>query len=232
MKPIFISSESGRGFSENDFLDKILEICDEHKKQKRALAFAFLIYDIEDASVRNVLENTVYWEALNKVAGKHLTVFYIESKLPQKTTPVSKVNVASQPLPGVMECLTGVNLGNLGLFGAKDKVAKSFGLPAEVKTPLVLFFQTDGKNVLDHFIVTLDTTRTEDSFLELKAHIDCAVASVKSVPDENYDNHVPVFELIRNEVQKGIRIRFISKKIVPKIGAGTVLALVKFFTGF
>ena len=43
--------------NKENLLDEILDICKQHKEEKRALAFAFLIYDFKDAAIHKVLKD-------------------------------------------------------------------------------------------------------------------------------------------------------------------------------
>src|SRR5580704_1457649 len=79
MYNVYLNSESlPQDFK--SFESKMLEICNEHRKEDRALAFAFILYDFENPHLRKILEDRYYWEALNIISGKYLTVFSIHCK--------------------------------------------------------------------------------------------------------------------------------------------------------
>lgn len=230
MKPVLISTESGENLSKEDFISKILKVCREHHEAKRALAFAFLVYDTEDASIIKVLKDNIYWEALNKVAGRFLTVFYVESSHPVALKPSDSSESRASHSEQHFGYMTAVDLRGLGADRVKETVLGSFGLSSDLKTPFVLFFQTDGELVLDHFAVTLHSDKIEESFLELKSHIGSAVSSVKEVQEKNFNNHQPIFELIKNEVKKGVRVKFFTKKVLPGVSTGTIVSLFKYLS--
>ena len=63
-----------------DFSHGIIELCEKHREESRALAFAFLIYDFCNPQTIKVLEDVDYWNALNTISGKYLSIYYIHSR--------------------------------------------------------------------------------------------------------------------------------------------------------
>ncbi len=63
-----------------DFSNGIIELCEKHRKDKRALAFAFIIYDFCNPHITKVLDDVDYWNALDAVSGKFLSIYYIPSR--------------------------------------------------------------------------------------------------------------------------------------------------------
>ncbi len=64
-------------YSFEEFWDRFLEICEEHRATGRALAFAFILYDFPHPQIIKMLRDTDYWRALDRLSGKHLTVFSV-----------------------------------------------------------------------------------------------------------------------------------------------------------
>ena len=65
---------------EKEFTGSINDLCEKHKNDNRALAFAFLIYDFENPQIIKVLDDTDYWNALHHTSGKLLSIYYIHSR--------------------------------------------------------------------------------------------------------------------------------------------------------
>ena len=72
---------TNEGYDINSFTECMISICNEHKKANRVLAFAFILYDFENPHLWKVLNDQVYWLALNEISGKYLTVFSLNYKV-------------------------------------------------------------------------------------------------------------------------------------------------------
>ena len=68
----------------------ILEKCSEHKAEKRAFAFALIVYDFNDPQITKILEDDSYFNALDYTSGKFLTVFYVHSEYIQYQSAKAK----------------------------------------------------------------------------------------------------------------------------------------------
>lgn len=90
MIPIYEQGEGeGIGHSFMSFREKFIEICDSHKQEDRALAFAFILYDFKDESIRKVLKDLGGFARLDRLAGRDLSIFYLHS---DKKTLTNKFN--------------------------------------------------------------------------------------------------------------------------------------------
>jgi hypothetical protein len=230
MVPIAITSK--QEFDHDKFRDHLLKICKKHKKQQRALAFAFIVYDLEDYTIHQILKNKDYWSALDKISGRHLSVFYINSrdtyyKERQRQIHAEEVRKRQKRMgKNYIGFLTAIPLKPTPLDNAMRFVEKEFQFDETLKHPFVLFFQTDGEEILDYFIVTLKQEKLEDAFLELRSHIKNSVKALEKVSPENYKNHQEIFNLIRKGIEEGKFYDFVNRKIVPKIGIGTIISLI------
>ena len=54
--------------SNDAFSQSIIDICEQHRKEKRALAFAFILYDFENPQIFKILDDRNYWNALNTIS--------------------------------------------------------------------------------------------------------------------------------------------------------------------
>src|SRR5437867_6099190 len=81
MHPIHLrSGDSDLGMSAAQFREKVIAICNKHRAEKRALVFAFLLFDRRHAQVARVLDDCRFYETLDEIAGSLLTVFFIHSE--------------------------------------------------------------------------------------------------------------------------------------------------------
>lgn len=234
MKPIIIKT-SDEQFTQSSFREYLLSLCEKHKKEGRALAFAFIVYDFEDNTIQEILGNERYWMSLDKISGKYLTIFYINSENSYLEKRLEEIYFdelsESSSNDGIMHNMRQIYSRSTPLDQTINFLKDEFGISEYIKHPFVIFFQSDGEKLLDSFVVALNDQKLEDSFLELKFHIKNAVDSVSIVSKENYNNHQEIFNLIKSDVKNGKTLRFIKTKIVPKFG--TVFSLVKtILTGF
>lgn len=235
MVPIAITSD--KQFDEEGFRNYLTDLCRKHKKEKRALAFAFLVYDFEDNTIQQILENPKYWTALDKISGRFLSVFYINSqdnyykKRQKQIFTEEKRQQQSVSQKGYMQFLTPITLKATPLEKSIYFLKKEFGLDDNLKHPFILFFQTDGEELLDYFVVALQQEKLEEAFLELKSQIKTAVDSVSKVTPDNFKNHKEIFNLIKLRVEGENSRNFIKTKVISKIGIGSIISFVKFLTG-
>ena len=80
MNPIYEQgSGNGIGHGLESFLARFDEICAEHLAQGRARSFAFVFYDFDDQALRRILKNQGVFAQLDRLSGKHLSVFYLDA---------------------------------------------------------------------------------------------------------------------------------------------------------
>lgn len=190
MHPIFRNSPAGpRGLSLDGFEHEFAAICEQHRAERRALAFAFLLYDFTSPQVPHVLQDRALWKALDVISGKYLSVFFFHARqLLEGQADVGRewiMEIDSDPVDDV----------NALAF-------RHFRLDRSPRVPCIIFFQVDGGVIADTYIVELHSERKEDFFLELKRVIHLAVESVSKVTAENYENTGEVFALMRGRLQE------------------------------
>jgi hypothetical protein len=138
MNRIFEQSEGrGKGYELPDFLDRFGGICAEHLRTGRAKAFAFVLYDFQDASVRNVLKDEEGFLELDRLSGTDLSVFYLHET---DRDYVPKFNA---------------------------KFLQLLGVAGEARTPCVVFFRMENGRIADTSVANLDSRNLLISFHEL-----------------------------------------------------------------
>ena len=199
------------------FYDRFLQICNEHKEENKALAFAFILYDFENPQISKVLKDTDYWLSLNEISGKYLTVFSFHYK-----PKVRYRRRAGSSDRNVFEYLTIASTFNNPSADTNTLIEKYFG-SIETKYPSVMFFQVDGESVIDSTLIELDENHIEASFLELKGYITTAVEALKMITNENKQNHKEIFQQVAGNV-KSLRTAIVAKRIAKKLTSITELA--------
>lgn len=211
MVPLKVLIDGGIHYiQEKQFTGGITELCEQHKNDNRALAFAFLIYDFENPQIIKILDDRDYWNALHHISGNLLSIYYIHSKEQIFAEDLEESSPIEQR----------------GLFkGTTDEkyqfvvpiLKRYFKLENNVKLPSVLFFQTNGGMVTDYFLVELKEEAVEKSFLELKSYIKAAVERLALIKEENYNNSEGIFENLKQGVgfERNKKIIFRSVKQFP-----------------
>lgn len=235
MVPIAI--KDNKKFDEVEFKEYLLDLCEQQKKHKKALAFAFIVYDFDDQSITQILKNKDYWTNLDIVSGKFLSIFYINSqdsyyKRRQRQIYNEEQRRQERGSQIGFSFLIPISLKPTPLDNAIGFLKKEFDLDDNLKHPFVLFFQTDGSDISDSFIVSLKQEKLEESFFELRDHIKNAVESLSNVKSEYFNNHQEIFNLIRSGVEGGKFNDFVKKKVVSKLGIGTIISLIKLIAGY
>lgn len=189
------SNDKGHNFS--SFKDEMIQICNQHRKEKRALAFAFILYDFENPHLLKVLNDREYWRSLNAISGEYITVFSLNYKEPKKTTRSKRQQ--SNSFVG-FEFLTDISTSFNPSKGTNELISKYFGDDIEVKYPAVLFFQVDDESVVDSLLIELKEECIEFAFLELKDYLKSAVEGLKQVLPENRKNIKEIFDCLERKV--------------------------------
>jgi len=235
MIPIVANKE--HSFDAESFESYIMETTKMHKEQGRALAFAFIIYDFDNHTINQILKKEDYWSSLDKISGRNLSVFYINSQsdyYKRRQNEIFQEELRQREInsrKGYMSFLVPITKKNTPLDNAVGLIKTEFNIQDDIKLPAVLFFQTNEEAISDSFIITLKEEKLEDAFLELRDHIKNAVDSLSKVKEEYYGNHQDIFNLIRNGVEGGKFNKFVKKKITSKIGIGIIISLVKMIAG-
>ena len=206
MVPLKIVKE---GFVEElhkeNFKNSIVDFCEQHKKENRALAFAFLMYDFENPQINKIIEDKDYWTSLHKISGQYLSVFYINSKEEYFGEDLSSSGFEEKR--------------GLYAVGKNQEILpvlkQYFELDSNVKLPSILFFQVDERMIIDYFLLNLDEEKVEDSFIELKTYIKEAVNNLKGIKTEFYHNSKEIFEVMKSGVE-GKKFKSVLFKRIQK----------------
>ncbi|NOZ45957.1 MAG: hypothetical protein GXO79_04160 [Chlorobi bacterium] len=232
-----IVANKNQSFDAESFERYIIETTKMHKEQGRALAFAFIIYDFDNHTINQILKKEDYWSSLDKISGKFLSIFYINSQNEYYERRQNEIfqeelrqrNINAQK--GYMSFLVPITKKPTPIDNAVGLIKKEFNIQNDLKLPAVLFFQTNDEDISDSFLITLKEEKLEDAFIELRDHIRNAVDSLSEVKSEYFGNHQEIFNLIRNGVESGRFNKFIKKNITSKIGIGTIISFIKLIAG-
>lgn len=177
----------------NSAYETIINICNDHKEEQRALAFAFVIHNYMSPQLNKVLADEDYWESLDRISGQLLTVFYLPSHAKDFGEDLLKS--------------TGVE--KRSMYGITTDESNDIIVPMiknylqydrPIKLPTILFFQTNGLLVQDFFFVELSEQKIEESFIEIRTYISGAVDELKRVESKYYGNDQEIFSLLKNGV--------------------------------
>ncbi len=138
MVPIFEQGYGqGIGHSLGSFLKRFIETCEEHLKNNRASAFAFILYNFHDEHIRDILKNQGGFTQLDRLSGNDISIFYLHSD--------------------DKELLKNFNAIFLHAFEIEN----------EFSLPFVLFFNIENREVTNVEIIELEQNYPMFAFKEL-----------------------------------------------------------------
>lgn len=186
-----------REVSFDRFEREFLDICQAHRAQGRALAFAFILCDRSHPYVREALAHQFYWDALDARSGTHLSVFSFDVRCRAVETGAAMNVVYTIQAPSVEQ--------------QSAALSEYFEDLSAEDLPCVLFFQVDDGMVVDTECVTIQGEGLEATYQELENLIGTAADAVAGVEAESAENSQAIFNLIkislrsRSEQQVGSR---------------------------
>jgi hypothetical protein len=185
---------NNRNANPDNLREYLIKVCQTHKAENRALAFAFIVADLHNPNVNKILNDHDYINALHEISGKTLTVFFLMDNYVNRTIIDSSnsnrilLELGVQPLKGPPSLMP-------------KELAKILIEEEILQTPCILFFQVEDYNVTEFFITKLRENRIEDGFLEIKDIIEKAVKSLAKVEPEYHNNSKELFNLIQQEIE-------------------------------
>ncbi|SEW34327.1 hypothetical protein SAMN05428988_4109 [Chitinophaga sp. YR573] len=156
MIPIFEQGQGeGIGHSFDTFLTRFIAICEEHLKNGRAKAFAFILYDFHDSAIKQVLRSQGGFARLDRLAGHDLSVFYLHSD----------------------------NKRQLNAFN--DIFLHMFDILPAQNLPFVLFFKLVDRDAVDVEIAELEQSNIMFAFDELYQKMEDYIDKLKNDDTKN-----------------------------------------------
>ena len=184
---IYPNLEGGNSKSLENY---ILEICNQHKEENRALAFAFIISDLDDPQITKILRDNDYLQALHKISGNFLTIFYLNDNYVNKT--IQKAEVSN-----IMYIEFGVQRIDAPNNYSPKYLAKNLLNKENLHSPSILFFQVKDNNIIDYTFAQIRKEKIEEAFNEIKGIIKTAIDSLKDVKSENILIKQKIYDMVR-----------------------------------
>jgi hypothetical protein len=203
MRPIEL--EGGPFLSLDEFRDFFIKTCEEHRKQNRAKAFAFIVYDFTNENAQKILRDGEYSRALHKLSGKWLTIFYVNTKDPE----FSKLRKNSRKTPAKLpnkRRLKNNEFGNIYFNTARELdfektpsyLREIFDVSDYTALPFIVFFQTKDNRILRSFSIAIKGHELEAAYKELKELVANAVTTISRM--QCFDDPDRILYLIEDAV--------------------------------
>ena len=138
------------------FIQQFNLICQEHLRDGRARAFAFVFYDMTNGVVRRALSEAHGFRLLHEKTGSDITLFYLHDR-------------------ALESHYRNFNTAFMAALGVEDQVAP----------PCMVFFRVSGEQIEDVSIYNIDE-RSEDPVLvaaELEQYVEEAKKAVNAEGD-------------------------------------------------
>ncbi|TKJ34620.1 MAG: hypothetical protein CEE38_17260 [Planctomycetes bacterium B3_Pla] len=194
-------SEGWAGLTSDEFMSKLSEICDSHRADEKALAFAIILYDFGDPSIAKVLHDDDYWSALDELSGSYVSVFSFHTKH-------ERLHPAESPGLQQRKPVSRLREANLS---ARDQL----GPDRSFKVPAIVFFQVVDSQLAGSRAVELRATTVEESFKEIETILGVVVDSLREVVGDNRDNAPEIFALIDDGL-RDMGIKALPRKLINK----------------
>lgn len=216
-----LENSKSKGYSFEDFESEFIKICNNHRREGKAIAFAFILYDFDNENIIKVLNDDDYWNSLNHISGDYLSVFSFHYK--KKTRQKVERDISKQPT----QYLTRVAISVSPSESSKNLITRYFG-NTKVNFPAILFFQVNDEKVIDMYLAQLNETRIEESFLEIKKIINSAVNALKDIKKENYSNIETIFKNMEDnikEIEFGVKYKKAKNALIEVSGFIKILKM-------
>lgn len=189
-----IKNSLGKFASVGEIERYIVRIAQGHRVDKRAFVFALIVQDFDNPHIEKILSDMSYYNALDYISGKYITVFYIHSKyLGVQSERAKKSN--KQRFEFTMQKID--TTPNLSPKFIAENIFNVDSLPS----PSVLFFNINGDSITEYTIAHLQHNEIEKGFGELLNVIKTAAISLAEVKEENRNNDKEVFALVKRSIE-------------------------------
>jgi len=194
--PVFEQKATGSvGYSFPEFQARFLDICAEHRASGRALAFAFLLLDVDTPEFIKMLRDPDYWRALDQLAGRYLSVFSLMTHQPQSEYKRESREMAA--------------IGPVADPGMKVQLILNsyFGLDGKVDLPAVLLFQVAENKVSGYCLLQLRADTIEPAFNEVRDILRDLADALEKTETAGRSDPQASFDAIKNRLRKRKAVR-------------------------
>jgi hypothetical protein len=196
------------------FPERLLEICEEHHKENRAMAFGIILYSKRNIQIVKKLQDEAYWEGLNEISGEDLSIFYISDY--ELTKRQQTILVKQNSLPGIDQFLVpGISKSPINKYEFDEinkRVFDLLNIENYTQIPVICFFQVENNIVTRSFALHIDNKNVEP-FDELLESIQQAKDAVENVLPGNRKRYDDIFNLIEQRVKTQHNKNYIVGKI-------------------
>ncbi|MFR2525239.1 hypothetical protein [uncultured Alistipes sp.] len=169
-------------FSSLNIRNKLLELSELYKDE--VATFAVLLNDSKDYLINRIIKDDAMWSALHHISGRYLHIFYFDIDENRRRAERLKHEKEQRDRQrrykeerGMMSMMIAVQRDEL----PDDSIEMlKLILNENIRPPALLFFQTSGKSIDEHFVINIKKEEAEPAFIEIKNIIERAVETIKS----------------------------------------------------
>lgn len=188
MFPVILNS-TGENVEFAHFYENLIDICNSHRAENRALVFAIIVYNFHDAHLIKVLRDDDYWRSLHELSGKYISIFSLNND-----------ETNGQPHVNPSEAFESI-------------IQEYFDYELKLSFPGIIFFQVNETNIIDSVFIKLDESEIELSFIELQRYVAKVVNDLKLIERQNYGNIQQIFNNTEGTVEAERFKRISAKKV-------------------
>ena len=187
MIPVFLFDQKGpHGYNIKNFEERVIDICEEHQNEKRACAFAFILHDAESPQYSKVLKDQDYWDSLNSISGKALTVFSVFSGLLRRDEGNSFANTITSAKSHREQ---------------QRRIIQTYFGVDDIAFPALLFFQVSNGMVSGMTLISLKARDMESAYAELSDLLRMAAEAVRDSTGKLIQDPERAFSKIKTAVR-------------------------------
>ena len=161
MIPIY-EQNRGRalGHTAKSFAQRFTQLCDEHLREGRADAFAFIFYDFLDRDLRTLLQDPGVFTELDRLIGKSLSVFFLHDG------------------------------GKRSIERFNERFISELEIADKVTLPCIVFFKFENQQIGDVVVVPLESATLKHGLHEMygviRRYMDTELAAEPSRPKSSH----------------------------------------------
>lgn len=177
-------------YSGEQFIKKLVNICQEMTNDLNVLSFGIIIYDETTPELRKILRDKDYWDALDKSSGDKLVIFSLSDEIRQESSYEIKMLIDAPS-----------SYQDKGKSYSKF-LKKIFNNASLLVYPSVLFFQVDNDKITDYRLVPLKRNNIFESTKAIQELFFAISKILNNILPQYYGNRREIFNLVREELKR------------------------------
>ena len=218
--------DKNQHYTPEQLLEEVVSRSQKAYAEKRILTHCLIVYTRANAILSKVLDDFRYCEALDEISGMYLNLYYAESRnVEEEYVKTDSVTKDGALLSQLITPMSGFNIyTDKGSYNKAIRIIKkTIDVDIDDFDPILLFFSMNDEQIENPFLVQIEESSVEQTFLDLNKITKTVRNATKEVTEENYGNSAEIFDLVRTSLTTYKLIRG-AKKIIKNPLTGLLLS--------